>query len=141
MQNKMFSEQKKECIASIAMFRELVNHGLGVYDILAEFLKYTIYTQNAQTFTALEINNLLKKLFYFSVPDVIIKVSLKKIKEIEEKSGKYVLTSKIDYNEAFLNTKFKFEKETENVFNAIINFIENKQKRKLSEYDRNTVFY
>jgi hypothetical protein len=140
MQNRMLSEPKKECIASIAMFRELVNHELDIYDILAEFLKYIIFFKKFQNFTALEVNNSLKELFHFSVPEIVIKAALKKIEEIEEKDNQYSLFSEIKYSEEFINKKNEIEKETQDIFNRIVSFIENKQARKLSVPDKNKVF-
>jgi len=140
MQNRMITEPKKECIASVAMYRQMVDKGLDIYDILSQFIKFIIYEKNLNEFTAQEINQNLKEIFNYSVPEVAVKEAFNKINLIEPTENHYQLVSGIDYDNDFLTSKDRLEKETDDIFNNIVEFIETKHSKPLNDNEKVKVF-
>lgn len=136
----MITEPKKECIASIAMYRELVDKGLDIYDILAEFIKYILFDKKIIKFKSQDINKYLKEVFNYSVPDVAVKESIRKIESIKPEGDEYTVISDLKYDAKFLENKERLEKDTEAVFENLISFIELKHKRTLTASERTSVF-
>ena len=140
MQNKMISEPSKECIASIAMYREMIEKNLDIYDILSQFINFIISDKKLNQFTAKEINNYLKEIFNYSIPEAAVKEALKNIISIKLDKNTYYLISEPIINKDFISIKEKLEIETNNVFNNIVNFIEIKHSKELNNQEKEIVF-
>jgi len=136
----MITEPKKECIASVAMYREMVDKGLDIYDILSQFIKFIIHEKNLNKFTAQEINQNLKEIFNYSVPEAAVKEAINRINFIELAKGHYQLVSNIDYDNDFLTNKERLEKEADDIFNNIVEFIETKHSKSLNDNEKVKVF-
>jgi len=140
MQNRMITEPNKECIASVAMYRQMVDKGLDIYDILSQFIKFIIHEKKLKGFTVQEINQNLKEIFNYSVPEAAVKEAIKKINFIELAKDHYRLVSDIDYDNDFLINKERLEKEADDIFNNIVEFIETKNSKLLNDSEKLKVF-
>lgn len=65
-------------LASLALFRELYNSGKDAYMVLASFIEYLLNNKKKTEFTVTEINNLLREVFEFSLPDAVIEYAVRK---------------------------------------------------------------
>jgi len=140
MQNRMIPEPKKECIASIAMYREMVNKGFDIYDILSQFINFIIYEKKLNEFTAQKINQYLKEIFNYTVPEAAVKEALRKINIVRPMANSYQLISDVKYNDEFLLNKNRLEREADDIFNEIIKFIETKRSKTLTDREKANVF-
>ena len=101
-------------LASYATFKELYNEGKyrSPYQILAEFIKYIVLTENIYTFSLLKMKQDLKRVFGFELPTAVIKTAVKGIDGVskEATTSDYV----VDNKQLIENAEFvSFRKETE----------------------------
>ncbi|RGX96935.1 hypothetical protein DXA57_16205 [Blautia sp. OF03-15BH] len=85
-------------LASYATFKELYNEGKyrSPYQILAEFIKYIVLTENTYSFSLVKMKQDLKRVFGFELPTAVIKTAVKGIDGItrETATSGYVVNNK-----------------------------------------------
>lgn len=101
-------------LASYATFKELYNEGKyrSPYQILAEFIKYIVLTENTYSFSLVKMKQDLKRVFGFELPTAVIKTAVKGIDGItrETATSGYVVNNK----QLIENAEFaSLRKETE----------------------------
>ena len=100
-------------LASYATFKELYNERKyrSPYQILAEFIKYIVLTENTYSFSLLKMKQDLKRVFGFELPTAVIKHAVKSIDGVTKKATiDYVVNNK----QLIENTEFaSLRKETE----------------------------
>lgn len=112
-------------LASYATFKELYNEGKykSPYQILAEFIKYIILTENTYSFSLVKMKQDLKRVFGFELPTAVIKTAVKGIDGITRETAtsgyvvntieSYYLPSYDSYNlEGIRNDAFPQDEET-----------------------------
>lgn len=114
-------------LTSLALFRELYDSGnKNPYCILAQFLKYAILTKGIHGFSSTEITNLLNDMYDFSVPEAVVKTSLKSLPFLEKAEGLYnVKESKVKKEDiAKFGNKFEEIKNSNQcLFDELVGFI------------------
>jgi len=130
----------KNCLASIALFGELVKKKHDVYTTLAEFIMYCISSKNLYSFHLLDIKDSLLAQFGFQIPDLVIKNAIKKIPDIKANKSEYFV-EKRDRSEVDLDKKRKLIEESHNkILSEIYKYISDKKRRDLSELEKNAVY-
>ncbi len=78
-------------LASYATIKSLADEKKyqSPYQILREFIRYIITTDSLYTFSAIEMKNRLNEYFGFSIPEAVIKTSVKRMKGVILKRGIY----------------------------------------------------
>lgn len=114
-------------LASYVTFKELYSKGQykNSYQILAEFIKYIIITENVYSFTLSEMKNQLKKVFGFDLPTAVIKTSVKGINHVTKNSLNDEYIVELGYLKASVDFKIFQENATsdsEYVSRALIEF-------------------
>ena len=69
--------KENKLIASVVVFKELLDNNKDIYDIIGEFLKASILEEKKWNFTSTELKNILEKVFDFKLPEAVIKSTLK----------------------------------------------------------------
>lgn len=83
------SDETYNCLASLALFREIYDSENDIYGVLSEFLTDILYSENKIKFSLTEITVLLNRTYDFAVPDAVVSTALKRVKGIKkEKSMK-----------------------------------------------------
>ena len=72
-------------IASVVVFKELLDSNKDIYDIIAEFLKAGIIDKQKWSFTSTELKRLIEDVFDFKLPEAVIKSTLKNNMTIHSK--------------------------------------------------------
>ncbi len=99
-----------DILASYTLFRELYNNNCkDIYDIVVEFIRDVIVTNNRYSFTLKEITYLVNNTFGFMIPDYVIAPSIMKIDGAEKREGTYFINVPIN------NRNSLFEKEQNEV--------------------------
>ena len=115
-------------LASYVTFKELYNEGKyrSPYQILAEFIKYIILTENAYSFSLFDMKNHLKRVFGFELPTAVIKTAVKGIIGIEKEktsSDDYVVTAKQEVeNVDFVSFRREAEEENAKLSTMLLDF-------------------
>jgi len=131
-------------IASIVVFKELHDNDKDIYDIIGEFVKYTVIQNKKWSFSSTEITKLIETDFDFTIPEAVVKTTLKnrltKSGFIKLENGEYLVNnidSKTDPNfEINFNKKSQTYKDTEDEF---ITYIQSKRESKLKENELNEI--
>lgn len=102
-------------LASYVTYKELYSNEnyKSAYQILAEFIKYIISTENIYNFSIPELNKKMRENFGFVLPNAVIKSAVKKLDFIEkiEHSEQYGVNGKSVYiDKNFFQYKEKAEK-------------------------------
>lgn len=118
-------------LASYATFKELYSKGQykNSYQILAEFIKYIIITENIYSFTLSNMKNQLKKVFGFNLPTAVIKTAVKGINHVTKNSLNDEYNVELGYLKASADFKVFQENATtdsEYVSKALIEFTDDK---------------
>lgn len=130
-------EKDSNCMlmASYATFHCLYNtkQYKSVYQILSEFIKYTIIERRKISFSLFETKNDLKILFGFDLPIPVIKTAIKGLQGIKKvnKNDLY----EIEYNnflnnddDFFKQVQHKAEVQRDKLLNALIEYIQEKDE-------------
>lgn len=90
--------KENNLLASVALFSELYNNEnyTNVGDILGEFIKGVVVTENKWTVNSTELTHLLEKVYDFKIPESVIRTTVRnRLKNIIKfQDGHYVLTRK-----------------------------------------------
>jgi hypothetical protein len=118
-------------IASVVVFKELLDQEKDIYDIIAEFIKAALDFKDIWVFTSTEMTEYLEEIFDFTIPEAVIKTSLRK---------KMVAQNILDYDNGkysrnkdfgILNSHLKAQHtEKEKLYNEI-------QKRFIDHFKKN----
>lgn len=128
-----------ECLASLAVFRNLYKSKSDVYDVISEFLKEIIIIHSKHSFTLSEITILLNNTFYFSLPDAIVRTSLNRLPFINKESGIYVVNNLASFKSNISIDQTNVVSSNDIIINELYSYIEEKQQRILSEEQRRKV--
>ena len=132
-------------LASFALFKVLYDRKKNIYSLLYDFIIGAVLSSSdKRAFTSLEITNFVNDYYKFEIPESVIKTVLKK--NIPEKihtfnliEKKYVFTAPANmYSEATDNYQ-DLQKEYDLIFENLILYIENKEKKHLSTYDKELI--
>ncbi|MEZ4938575.1 MAG: hypothetical protein R2799_13375 [Crocinitomicaceae bacterium] len=136
--------KENKLIASVVLFKELLDKEKDIYDIIAEFIKSAVIDKQKWTFNSTEIKDLLEDVFDFKLPEAVIRTTIKnrlvKSDFVSHNNGEYSVTNiqerinpEFEQNFNFNRTEYgKTEKE-------IISYIETKRGRNLTASEQNQI--
>lgn len=116
-------------LASYVTYKELYanNNYRSAYQILAEFIKYIIVTEEIYIFSIPELKRNLQDVFGFRLPNAVIKSAIKKIEYIERIPNReeYSVNRKIvNVDEKFSQYKENAEKENAALTEKLVEYAE-----------------
>ena len=134
----MYSES---ILASYVTYKELYanDNYRSAYQILAEFIKYIIYTEKIYSFSIPELKKKVHDVFGFRLPNAVIKSAIKKIdyvERIQNKDEYSVNWQNLKVDTKFLQYKEKAEKENTILTERLVLYAE---KKKQNGVDRNEI--
>ena len=108
-------------LASYVTYKELYanDNYRSAYQILAEFIKYILASEEIYSFSAPELKKKMQDVFGFQLPNAVLKSTIKKIDYVQRISGKEeysVNRQNIKVDETF--TKYKEDAERTNIILA-----------------------
>lgn len=107
-------------LSSLVTFKSLKDQGYDIYNVIGEFIK-DIFYQTRIPMTSIEIKEKLYHFYGFSIPDAVIKTSLKRI-NANKNNGKYQLCEDLCTQENNLNLQIKTS-DLQDAYNQIIDEI------------------
>lgn len=133
-----------QCLASLALFRQLYDNKQHVYSVLAEFLRYLIIVENTNPFNLSEISSRLNNSFAFKIPDAVVKTALKSLKRegfLEQKEGQYYVIGQFNRNsiEAIESKLEGIKKRHSHIVDALLNYIEDKSNKEINEEEKKDI--
>lgn len=138
--------KENKLIASVVVFKELLDNNKDVYDVIAEFIRAAVLDRKMWSFNSTECKHLLEEVFDFKLPEAVIKTVLKNrlVKKnfisIHKSTGSYVVNNPEEKLDSVFETNFEEKKllyrETENDF---VNFIQKKRKTALTAKEKGKI--
>lgn len=132
-------------IASVVVFKELHDNDKDIYDIIAEFMKNAIVLKKQWLFNSTEATNMLKEAYDFSIPEAVIKTTLRKrLKRagfLNFEDGVYsVLDPQSLIVEDFERTFNRRMEDYNEIFEELSKYIEYQYEQKIEEKEREELF-
>lgn len=128
---------KRKCMASLAVFRDLYNCKRDVYCIIAEFAKLTIAEKALSSFNLQQMVNFIKQEYGFDLPVAVVKRALGKLDFLEKNKTTYAIKKDAIFNadEIRQNTKNE-EAENKKAIELLYKYIELKTGKILSTEEK-----
>ena len=133
-------KEENTLLASLAVFRELYNVEKDVYGIISTFLNEIIKSQALYSFNLNEITENLNSTYEFEIPPAVVKTSLARLDYIEKDKNNYLISdlSKVRGN-TIADKQKQNESQNQEIFNKLIEFIENESGKSLSSQEKENV--
>lgn len=122
----MITTKSTPLLASFATIKSLSDAKKyeSSYQILAEFIRYIIVTNNLYSFSAIEMKRLLNENFGFSIPEAVIRTSIKKMPGIDLNNKMFTANlDEIGSNSLFLEKKANSDVINSNIINSLMSYI------------------
>lgn len=125
-------------LASYVTYKELYanDNYRSAYQILAEFIKYIIATEEIYNFSVPELKRRIQAVFGFQLPNAVIKSTIKKMEYIEKipcKEEYGVNRKNIKADERFFQYKTNAEKENAALTRKMIEYAEHHEHENISK--------
>lgn len=136
--------KENNLLASVALFSELYNNEnySNVADILGEFIKGVVITENKWTVSSTELTELLEKVYEFKIPETVVKTTVRnRLKNIVTiKDGFYVFDNQIKNNFVKIEDEYNSILAKQNsIIKELIKFIELKENSILNEKEKTLI--
>lgn len=120
---------KKKCMASLAVFKQLFNSGNDIFSIIAEFVKQEIISNGLTDFTEQQMHDLLLADNGFDVPQAVIHTSLKRIPYLNRQQEGVIVSSELtqDACSSFKKQMDEATETRERITKRLIAFANNKR--------------
>jgi len=130
--------KENNLLASVALFSELYNNDTykDVTDILAEFIKSIVVSNNKWAVTSTELNHLLKTQFEFDIPEGVVRTTLKtKLKHIvKSQGGNFIFDPVIKNGYDVINAAFISMRQRQMaIVDQLVQYVEVKEGKSLHQ--------
>ncbi|MGN6508808.1 MAG: hypothetical protein ACTHLD_05045, partial [Chitinophaga sp.] len=132
-------------LASVALFRELYNSEKynNVSDIIAEFIKGAVCTEQKWSVNSTELTLLLENIYDFKIPESVVRTTVKNRmkKVVSIKDGYYHFNSSLlkKDSEKLENGYQSVSESQSKIINSLYAFIELEESRLLSTEDKGKI--
>lgn len=131
-------------LASVALFSELYNSNeyTNIPDIIAEFIKGVVVSENKWSTTPLELKQLLEEIYGFNIPEAIVRSTVRnRLKDVaEHRDGYYHFQKHISDNFEKLDTEYVLLKEIQqNILANLFNYIGACEDKELTDKEKHGV--
>lgn len=131
---KIISDKKK-CMASLAVFKQLFNSGNDIFSIISEFIKQEIISKGLTNFTEQQMHDLLLADNGFDVPQAVIHTAMKRIPFLICKKEGAIVSEELtnDICSYFKTQMNEAERIRESISNRLIAFANIKRDKSLTK--------
>lgn len=136
--------KENNLLASVALFSELYNNEkyTSIADIIAEFIKGAVVSENQWTITSTKLTTLLEDVYEFKIPESVIRTTVRsRLREIVTTvDGHYVFDNKISADFDKINQEYNsILKIQRNILDELINFIEANETAPITTNERDLI--
>ncbi len=135
--------KENNLLASVALFSALYNNDKykSISDIIAEFIKGAVVSENKWTINSRELTNLLEKVYEFNIPESVVRTTVRNtIKLTATNQGHYVFDSSMANDYADLNDNYHSIVQLQiGIINSLLDFIDSKVNTPLSNDEKDIV--
>lgn len=128
---------KRKCMASLAVFRDLYNQKRDVYCVIAEFIKLAIAEKALTSFNLQQMVNIINQDYGFDLPVAVVKSALGKLDFLNKEKSLYSIKKDAVFNaDEIRNNTLTENCENQKAIDSLRVFVEEKMERKLSIYEK-----
>ncbi len=132
-------------LASVALFSELYNNDnyTNVADILGEFIKGAVITENKWTINTTELTNLLERVYEFRIPESVVRTTVRnRLTKISTfQNGHYVFNPIIKKDFEKIDENYNAILQDQNaIISELIKFVEQKESKVLQDNEKQMLF-
>lgn len=130
---------KRKCMASLAVFRQLYNSKKDIYNVISEFAKQVILDKDLYSFNLEEMKSYMNEIYGFELPSAVIRSALRLIDFIQKQNkNTYIVTrqEQKSQSETFKRLYQEATKKNLDIINSLVSYIETKKGTKFLETDK-----
>ena len=141
--NSTLTEKTVSVISAYITYSNLYDNGnyQGPYQIIGEFIKNAIASENLYYFTEVQMRTVLNNNYGFSLPLAVVSKALKHVDGISTDGtrGNWQVIDSNLYNEDLHGEFNEVEEKSINVVNQIVQYISDKDERELSGLEQQNI--
>ncbi len=128
-------------LASYAVFKEFTTKGKHIHDILSDFLVESIRDNKLYSFSASEVNTILRETYEFQIPDAVIKTLLKKLNFLEYNNQIFTLKNNVNLlkNTDLYREEKVLEEKNNFIIEKLYKYISSELDKELSSDEKNRI--
>lgn len=128
---------KRKCMASLAVFRDLYDKRKDIYSVISEFVKLAIAEKALISFNLQQMVNVINQEYGFDLPVAVVKRALGKLSFLDINKFSYTIKQDavFDADEIRKNTNDENAKN-QKAFDSLYKFVEMKTKKELTVQEK-----
>jgi len=128
---------KRKCMASLAVFRDLYNKKRDIYSVIAEFVKLAIAEKALSSFDLQQMVNVINQEYGFDLPVAVVKRALGKLSFLDINKSSYTIKKDAVFNADEIRKNTNDENvENQKALYSLYEYVERKTEKELSEQEK-----
>ncbi|UKK75086.1 hypothetical protein L6471_00960 [Segatella bryantii] len=128
---------KRKCMASLTVFRNLYNQKRDIYCVIAEFIKLAIAEKALSSFDLQEMVNIINQEYGFDLPVAVVKRALGKLDFLNKNKSSYTIKKDAVFNADEIRKDTQTENDVnQKAIDSLCVFVEGKMGKSLSIHEK-----
>ena len=124
---------KRKCMASLAVFRDLYNTKRDIYSVIAEFAKLALAEKALSSFNLQQMVNIINQEYGFDLPVAVVKRALGKLKFLDNNKSSYTIKQDAVFNaDEIRNNTIHENAENQKAIDSLCEYVQRKIGTNLS---------
>ena len=135
------SNGKSNLLATYITYKELYESGKkDVYDVISEFIKYTVIEEKKNHYTRAELADCIETKFGIRVPNLVLHPATRRLSGISRKDKKYYIDySKFKKDDMFNSIRDESIKLSEHILNQCFEYVRNNEPGIIMSYSESEI--
>lgn len=128
---------KRKCMASLAVFRDLYNKKRDIYSVIAEFVKLAIAEKALSSFNLQQMVNVINQEYGFDLPVAVVKRALGKLSFLDNNNSSYAIKQDAVFNADEIRDNTIHENaENQKAIESLCDYVQKKTGKDLSVQEK-----
>ena len=128
---------KRKCMASLAVFRDLYNTKRDIYSVIAEFAKLALAEKALSSFNLQQMVNIINQEYGFDLPVAVVKRALGKLNFLDNNKSSYTIKQDAVFNaDEIRNNTIHENAENQKAIDSLCEYVQRKIGTNLSEKEK-----
>ena len=124
---------KRKCMASLAVFRDLYNTKRDIYSVIAEFAKLALAEKALSSFNLQQMVNIINQEYGFDLPVAVVKRALGKLNFLDNNKSSYTIKQDAVFNaDEIRNNTIHENAENQKAIDSLCEYVQRKIGTNLS---------
>ena len=118
---------KRKCMASLAVFRDLYNKNRDIYSVIAEFVKLAIAEKALSSFNLQQMVNIINQEYGFDLPVAVVKRALGKLSFLDNNKSSFAIQQDAVFNaDEIRNNTIHENAENQKAIDSLCEYVQRK---------------